>query len=221
MPSNDSQKPLTPHGRLLFGLCFVAMGIAPMLATFNVGPLGMADINGPPWLGLVAGGVFVVAGLAVIVGPGRPILNGLLAFTVLVGLAALGNWIAFGVGERVCNGSILFWTDAEMTGLGCRIPFGIGAVITNAIALLALIATLQHALGGPHKLAGLPRFAENLLFLTLAPILVPMFLVLFGRVAIDVLKTRLYTGKWPRNEKFIAKMQEKKKARGESATPKA
>jgi hypothetical protein len=208
----DAQKPLTPRGRLFFGLCFVGMGIAPVLATFDLGPLGTADINGPPWLGLVACGVFVVAGLAVIIGPGKPVLNGLLAFLVLAGLAALGNWIAFGVGERVCTGSVMFWADKQTAGLGCRIPFGIGAVIGNATALLALIVSLQHALGGPPKLAGPRRVAENLLFLTLTPIVLPMLLFLFGRVAIGVLKSRRGTGKWPRNERFIAQMHERKKS---------
>jgi hypothetical protein len=91
-----------------------------------------------------------------------------------------------------------------------------GAVIANAIVLLTLIVTLQHALGGPPRLVGVRKFAENLLFLTLAPILLPMLLFLFGRVAIDVIKSRLSTGKWPRNERFIAEMQERKKPRGKS-----
>lgn len=211
-----SEKPLTPRGRLLFGLCFVAMGIAPMLATFDLGPLGTADINGPAWLGFVAGGVFVVAGLAVIVGPGRPIWNGLLALVTLAGLAALGNWIAFGVGARVCSGSILFWASNDLAGWGCRIPFGVGAVITNAVLLLFAIVLLQKALGGPPRLAGVRRLAENLLLLTLAPILLPLLLFLFGRVAIDVIGTRLRTGKWPRNERFIADMQARKNTTAKS-----
>jgi hypothetical protein len=212
----DSQKPLTPRGRLFFGLCCVAMGIAPLLATFDIGPLGTADINGPPWLGFAAGGVFVVAGLAVIVGPGKPVHSGLLALAALAGLAALGNWIAFGAGARACSGSILFWTDHGMAGLGCRIPFGIGAVITNAIVLLWGIVSLQQVLGGPPKLAGLRRLAESLLLLTLAPILLPMLLFLFGRIAVDVLRSRLRTGKWPRNERFIAETQARKKSTGKS-----
>ena len=114
-----------------------------------LGPLGTADINGPAWLGFVAGGVFVVAGLAVIVGPGRPIWNGLLALVTLAGLAALGNWIAFGVGARVCSGSILFWASNDLAGWGCRLPFGVGAVITDAVALLYGVVLLQKALRGP------------------------------------------------------------------------
>jgi hypothetical protein len=211
-----SQKPLTPRGRLLFGLCFVAMGIAPMLATFDLGPLGTADINGPAWLGFVAGGVFVAAGLAVIVGPGRPLWNGLLALVTLVGLAALGNWIALGVGARVCSGSILFWTSNDLAGWGCRVPFGIGAVITDAAALLYGVVLLQKALRGPPRLARARRLAENLLLLALAPVLLPLFLVLFGRIAIDVIVTRLRTGKWPRNERFIADMQARKNPAGQS-----
>lgn len=38
---------LTRRGRLWLGLAFVAFGIVPMLATFDIGPLGTKDINGP------------------------------------------------------------------------------------------------------------------------------------------------------------------------------
>ncbi|MFH0933591.1 MAG: hypothetical protein V1879_00120, partial [Pseudomonadota bacterium] len=79
----EPETPLTPRGRFWFGLTFVAFGIMPMLATFDIGPLGTADINGPPWLGLASGGVFVAAGLAVMAGPGRPVLNGILAILVI------------------------------------------------------------------------------------------------------------------------------------------
>jgi hypothetical protein len=51
-------KPMTPTERVVFGLLFVGVGIFPMLASFDIGPLRSTDINGPPWLGLVAGGVF-------------------------------------------------------------------------------------------------------------------------------------------------------------------
>lgn len=68
---------LTPRSRFWFGLTFVAFGIMPMLATFDIGRLGTDDINGPPWLGLATGGVFVAAGLAVMAGPERPVFNGI------------------------------------------------------------------------------------------------------------------------------------------------
>lgn len=209
MDSDKPGTPLTPRGRFWFGSAFVLFGIFPLLATFDIGPLNSADINGPPWLGLAIGGVFVFAGLSVIVGPSHPILNNILAILVVAGLAAVGNWIAFGVGERVCGGTILFWVG-EMRDLGCRIPFGIGALITNAIVLLMLIGTLQKIAGDSPTMARLHKWAENLLWLTLAPILLPMVVVLIAQSALQVLRTRLQTGEWPRNESFIARMKAKK-----------
>lgn len=202
MPPN--QKPLTPRGRLWFGLVFVALGIMPMLATFDVGLLGPKDINGPAWLGLASGGAFVAAGLAVIAGPDRPLLNAILVILVVAGLAAIGNWIAFGVGERVCGGSILFWSGG-MSGLACRIPFGLGAVMTNGILLLLIVIAVQKALGGPPRLDRLRRVAENIMLITLAPILLPLLLVLFFKGGMGAVRTRLSTGQWPRNEAFIAR----------------
>jgi hypothetical protein len=212
---NRTQTPLTPRGRLAFGLIFVAFGIAPMLATFDIGPLSPRDINGPAWLGVAAGGVFVAAGLAVIAGPERKLINSILVLLVVSGLAAIGNWIAFGVGERVCGASILIWTGT-LSGLGCRIPFGIGALITNGFLLLLIVIAVQTALGGPPRLARLRRVAENVMLITLAPILLPFLFILFFRGAGDALKTRLRTGEWPRNEAFIART---KAARAEKQAP--
>ncbi len=192
---------------MVFGLLFVGFGIFPMLAAFDLGPLRQADINGPPWLAFAAGGVFVAAGLAVIAGPQRRLLNALLVLLVLAGMAALGNWIAFGAGERVCAGSFPLFGMHELSGLGCRIPFGMGALIVNAVLALFAVTSLQRALGGPPRLARLRRFTESLLLLSLAPVLLPVLLILFGRVGFGALHTRLRTGTWPRNEAFIARRQ--------------
>ncbi len=200
---------LTPRSRFWFGLSFVLMGIMPLLASFDIGLLSTDDIHGPPWLGFAAGGVFVGAGLSVMAGPNRPVLSSILVILVLAGLASVGNWIAFGVGERVCGGTILFW-QGESLGLGCRIPFGIGAMITNAILVLMLVGALQKMFGDSPRLARLHRWAENLLWLTLSPILLPMVLILIVQSALQVIKDRLETGEWPRNESFIARMKAKR-----------
>lgn len=60
---------LTPGAGLVIGLLFVACGVPPMLAAFDLGPLSAQDINGPPWLGFAAGGSFAAAGLAPILLP--------------------------------------------------------------------------------------------------------------------------------------------------------
>jgi len=213
---SDAHAPLSFRSRLVIGLGMIAFGLLPVLATFDIGPLGAEDINGPAWLGAAAGGTFIAGGLALIAGPGRPLLNGVLGLAAVGGLAAIGNWIAFGAGERVCGASILFWVG-EAEGLGCRIPFGIGAVITNAILLAFAVIILQTACGGPPRLARLRRYAEGLLLLSLAPILVPLFLVLMGRAGFGALWTRMRTGQWPRNEEFIAR-QRARRNRGKSGS---
>jgi hypothetical protein len=208
--TESKQKPLSAKGRIIFGLVFASAGIMPVLAAFDIGALSSADINGPHWLGLVAGGVFIVAGMSIMVGAGRPVLSGFLSLLVLLGLAAIGNWVAFGVGARVCTGTAMFWSNTDMSGLACRVPFGIGAIITNTVVLLMLIVYLQKIMRKPEKLAGLRKLSENLLFFSLAPVLLPLVLFLFGRVGFDVIKTRLATGQWPRNETYLKRMQEKK-----------
>jgi len=198
---------------LLIGLLLIAGGTVPILAAFDVGPLGPEDINGPPWLGAAAGSTFVAAGLALIAGPQAPLLNGLFGTLALAGLAVLGNWIAFGAGERACSGSVSLpwlWTGGDLAGLACRIPFGLGALITDAFLCWMIVSLLQKALGGPPRLARLLKAAEWLILLSLAPILLPLLLFLVAGAALGAIRTRIATGAWPRNEAFIARQ----KARG-------
>ena len=209
---NRSQQ-LGPGAAHLIGLLFVAVGILPMLAAFDIGPLGRADINGPPWLGFVGGGIFVAAGLAIIAGPQSPLLTHLFGTLSLAGLAAIANWIAFGAGERACSGGISLpglWAGGDLSGLACRVPFGFGALITDAFLCWMLVSLLQKALGGPPRLAGLLKAAEWLILASLAPILLVLLIAILMGGAVGALKTRLSTGAWPRNEAFIARQ----KARG-------
>ena len=208
---------LTPGASLLFGLLFVASGVFPMLAAFDIGPLGRDDIQGPPWLGFVAGGTFVAAGLAIIAGPRAALVNSLFAILALAGLAALGNWVAFGAGARACSGSLALpwlWGEGDFSGLACRIPFGLGAAITDAFLAWMIVATLQKALGGPPRLAWLRKAAEWLILASLLSILLPLLLVLLAGVALGALKTRITTGAWPRNEGFVARQKAKGLLRG-------
>lgn len=195
---------------MLIGLLFVAVGILPMLAAFDIGPLRPEDINGPPWLGFAAGGIFVAAGLAVIAGPQAALLSGLFGLLALGGLAAIGNWIAFGAGERVCSGSLsLPWlaSGADLAGIACRIPFGLGALITDAFFCYLAVSILQKALGGPPRLARLLKAMEWLIAASLAPILLVLAISLLLSAAAEALKARWRTGAWPRNESFIARQK--------------
>ena len=189
---------------------FVAAGLLPMLAAFDIGPLGREDINGPPWLGFVAGGIFAAAGLALIAGPQAPLANGLFGILALAGLAAIGNWIAFGAGVRACSGSISLpwlWNESDLSGLACRIPFGLGALITDAFLCYMVVAMLQKLLGGPPHLARVLKAAEWLILASLAPFLLLLLAIALLGGAAGAVKTRLTTGAWPRNEEFIARQK--------------
>ena len=208
----DQPQQLTPRAALLVGLVFVASGIFPMLAAFDIGPLSQEDINGPPWLGFAAGGIFTAGGLSIMLAPRSSLAANLFGLLSLSGLAMLGNWIAFGAGERACSGSIslsLMWSESDFSGLGCRIPFGLGALITDAFLCYLMVSVLQKALGGPPRLARLLKAAEWLILASIAPFILLLAIIGIGSAAAGAVKTRWTTGTWPRNEEFIARQKAK------------
>jgi hypothetical protein len=196
----------------------IAAGIMPMLAAFDVGMLTHADINGPPWLGVVSGGVFLLAGLMILCAPLPEVLNGLLSAVLITGLASLGGWVAFGTGMRACssNISLPFLTGSgQFSNLACRIPFGIGAIICSATVCLIVATTLQKAAGGKPHLARLVRATEWLMLTSLLPILLPLLIFGIASILPGVLWTRLKTGAWPRNEAFIARSKARLKSKSD------
>ena len=208
----DQPQQLTPRAAFLVGLVFVASGIFPMLAAFDIGPLSQEDINGPPWLGFAAGGIFTAGGLSIMLAPRSSLAANLFGLLSLAGLAMLGNWIAFGAGERACSGSIslsLMWSESDFSGLGCRIPFGLGALITDAFLCYLMVSVLQKALGGPPRLARLLKAAEWLILASIAPFILLLAIIGIGSAAAGAVKTRWTTGTWPRNEEFIARQKAK------------
>lgn len=93
----ESQKISLP-GRILIrliGLFFVVIGIFPLLATFGIGPIPQDEINGPPWLVFTFGGMFITAGLSVVVGQSAPLVNAVLVILTFAALVAIGCWTLF------------------------------------------------------------------------------------------------------------------------------
>lgn len=209
----DTPQKLSPLQRLTLGLISLAVGLFPMLAAFDIGPLHREDISGPPWLGFVAGGLFFLAGVSILIGRVASLASSALTVLMLAGFAAIGNWIAFGAGERHCSGGLslgVFWGEGDLPGLGCRIPFGLGALVLDGMLVYVAVASVQKALGGPPRLVKLMKWAGWVLLTCLAPILVPLLFVLLIRTAAGAVVTRLKTGSWPRNEEFIVRQQKRK-----------
>lgn len=199
--------PLSPSGRWLLGLLCIAGGVVPILAAFDLGPLSASDIHGPAWLGAVAGGIFVLAGVGLWIGDDQRVtpLSYVLFMLVLAGFAAIGNWIAFGAGPRQCSGGFGGFWFGNLAELECRIGFGIGALIVDG-ALVWVAASGLRRLTGPGPVVDrLEKTGQAALLLGLSPVLLPLILFLVGKALFGATATRLRTGKWPRNEEFIAR----------------
>lgn len=208
---DDSDGP-SPVIRRLSGVLLLICGSIPILGYFDIGLLGRDDVNGPPWLALAAGGVFVAAAIAVLAGQRRPWLAAFMVMAILVGFAAIGNWIAFGSGDRVCSGELSSGGpggEGGISGLGCRIPFGLGAVIVNALIVWTAVSQLQKALGGPPALSRTLSAAGTLLVLSLSPFIIVAVLFAVVPALLKAVYTRMTTGNWPRNEGFIRRQRER------------
>lgn len=209
---------LSPKARMVFGLLCVAAGILPVLASFDIGPLGRDAINGPAWLGAAAGGVFIIAGIALLLGEDgsrsdHP-LSYVLVACILGAMAATANWVAFGPGPRECTIVIgAFEAAAPENSVLCRTGFAIGAGILDGF-LIWLAAGAAQKFGAPGTIAtALERFGMIVLGIALAPIALALALILFGKSLLGACVTFCATGKWPRNEAFIARMKQARDAK--------
>ncbi|MEZ5830836.1 MAG: hypothetical protein R3D05_06615 [Dongiaceae bacterium] len=210
-----SQAPLSPTGRILIGLFCCACGAPAALAAFDLGPFHASDINGPPWLGLLAGGVFIAAGISVMLGErlrGSVISYGLFAL-IFGSFAAIASWIAFGPGPRECAiaiAGIFFRADSIANEIACRAGFGIGAGMLDGVVLMMAAAALRNIVGPGVLATVIDKAGVALLVLSLAPFIVPMLLYIFGKIFVESVATWRSTGRWPRNEAFIARMKAKR-----------
>jgi hypothetical protein len=189
----------------------------PMLAAFDLGPLDRGAIHGPPWLGFLAGAVFIAGGIALLLGERlrhSALSHGLMAI-ILGSFAAIGSWIAFGPGPRACTIAFegLLFDAAWSNDLACRVGFGIGAIMVDGMVLAVLAGALRSLIGP----GALPRAIETLgvalIVIALAPILLPMILFGVGKILLESYATWRATGRWPRNEGFIRRMKARRAAK--------
>ena len=127
-----------------FGWLFVLAGIGSGAMIY----LHPERLNAPAWVAFVACGVFVFAGLVVILQAyGNTRMSSLFAFLILVCFTTLTTWIAFGPGPRTCTSSVsgLITSSSESSGLGCRIPFGIAAALCALITIAGLLHWIRGA----------------------------------------------------------------------------
>lgn len=134
---------------LAIGAVFAAAGIYFVLAGIGVLPQPPGRLDPPDWIALAVGVVFFAAGASTMLRGwlGLPdtqaelpadapaaanALQWLASLAVIVGLAAVGTWIALGGGDR--SFTMLAPVTAPVGETAGRIAFGIGAAITWLLA---------------------------------------------------------------------------------------
>jgi hypothetical protein len=205
---------MSPVLRFIVGLAVIACGVMPILAAFAIGPFQASEINGPPWLGAVAGGIFVLGGVFVWASNAAvryPWIGSAVAMLLLVGLAAIGNWIAFGAGVRECSGgpsgAVPYSWDTG--NIECLAAFGIGALIIDGMLVWMLGTGLRKAgMDGPLPI-WIERIGKAMLLVALAPIVLLLIVLTAGKAFAESFVTFCRTGKWPHNEEFIARRKKR------------
>jgi hypothetical protein len=150
---------LTPRGAIVMGILFIAAGAFPVLISLGI-VQGHPAPGVPSWVGVAAGSMFILAGLAIINGyavaggtqpngdlsAGAPFLARVVQY--LLGVAIIGlmfavfAWVSFGPGERHFSSSVsvpglsLSGHSSERSG---RIAFGIATVLIGSFFALATV----------------------------------------------------------------------------------
>lgn len=177
-----SDDQLSPRGRLVVGLLCLLCGLAPILGGLGIAPFAEGRVPGvPDWVPIAGGGVFVLAGIAIVAN--HRTVGALAGLAATAGLAAIGNWIAFGAGVRNCTMTFSGgWSGSRAAGdLTCRLAFGWGAALTDVLVLLLALTLVRKTFGDRAWLGRLQKFCEGVLLIVLAPLLlVLVVLALLG-----------------------------------------
>ncbi len=116
-------------------LIAIACGGFTLLVASGVLPAQSAG-NTPIWVVAVAGLVFVIGGVMILLRHHSRALD-LFAAVILAGFTSIGVWVAFYSPADGISGGIPFLPESMNVGLG-RIMFGLGALICFGCFLYAL-----------------------------------------------------------------------------------
>jgi len=140
------------------GLVFITAGLFILLFAVGVVPGAEQSLEAPRWVGVCAGLVFALCGVALIIGfavaggaapdgdlpAGTPF--GLRLTQYLIGLAISGSmaaifsWVAFGPGPRHFSVTVSFAGRSAASETMGRIAFGIGATLMYVfVAVLGVV----------------------------------------------------------------------------------
>lgn len=128
-------------GTVLAGGFAVAMGVMIYLVGFGILPTEEGSVHAPPWVVVVCGGIFVLAGLGVFV-QGRPLLLSLIGNSIIAALAAIGAWVALAGSDGGFSGGLPLVPD-ELNVKVARGMFALGACVCALMLIPGIRQTLK------------------------------------------------------------------------------
>ncbi len=160
MTLNATQRTGTSRrGAIAIGLFAMAMGIFPVL--IGLGLMPQKPGEAPSWIGLLAGGIFMLAGAGVVVrgltkadggddelAPAshwQRVFYSLVGLVTLSALATIGTWIALGSGARRFTASIPFVGSGPASEAAGRVAFGFGAGLVWICVIAMAISAVRRA----------------------------------------------------------------------------
>ncbi|MEZ4697717.1 MAG: hypothetical protein R2832_14985 [Rhodothermales bacterium] len=117
-----------------------AFGVVPILIAIGVIELDAGSVHAPMWVLAMCGGVFILAGIMVLLGQNSRASYFLAALLCLC-FAAIGGWVAPAAAAENFGG-IPFVPSKTNFSIG-RIAFGLGALLCLACSYLTLMKALR------------------------------------------------------------------------------
>ena len=136
-PMDDAAR----RSRYIMAFVTIAFGVVPILIAIGVIEPDAGSVHAPMWVLAMCGGVFILAGIMVLLGQNSRASYFLAALLCLC-FAAIGGWVAlFGAAENF-SGGIPFVPSKTNFSIG-RITFGLGALLCLACSYLTLMKALR------------------------------------------------------------------------------
>ncbi len=176
---SKSLEGMTLRGRLLLGGVFAGVGLLIVAMVTGSGSFEPDMAEAPEWLGVLAGGLFVLVGAWIFARetPLQPALDRAVGPLVLMGLLTISHWVAFGPGARECTGSLsipFISSWVPVGGLQCRWAFAAGALFFDGVlgGMLLSNAADRWLEGTPHKVVD--GLGKAMILLVLSPLIIPL-----------------------------------------------
>jgi len=160
------------------GLLVIGVGLLPMLDALGVIAGAESRMNAPRWVVFTAGALFFIVGLWLLLrGIARDMaantVGGAVALAIVVGLAAILNWIAFGSGGRDdCTGGIAAFgisLPRLAAEFECRAAFGWFALLMNFLFLRGIAGWMAQRAPASRVARALEKGTELAIGLILLP----------------------------------------------------